>query len=203
MFPFKGPREITSDWGPRTKPGTNEQQFHHGVDYRLAVGTQLFAPFEGRATRQDSPTVYGDMLLIESSDGRAVVYYTHLSKRFVVDGERVLEGELVALSGGAKGAPGAGNSTGPHLHLGVKVNRQWTDPKVFQWEQEVTPMTPDQEKRVLDFIHDEVYKATAQAALAIVRALGWGLHTAPLPESESWREAIKAFNLKEVKSVIK
>ena len=37
-------------------------------------------------------------------------------------GQPITAGTLIGLSGGQPGAVGAGNTTGPHLHLGIRDN---------------------------------------------------------------------------------
>ena len=49
-----------------------------------------------------------------------VTTYGHLQTILVVPGQTVSQGQMIALMGGQPGAPGAGNSTGCHLHFGVQ-----------------------------------------------------------------------------------
>ncbi len=87
----------------------------------MAVGTNLYAPFDGTMRFRVAGNG-GWTATITASDPRLqglVVELMHLSG--VVDlqlgqSRSVVEGDHVAESGGAKGHPGAGNSTGPHLH---------------------------------------------------------------------------------------
>ena len=70
---------------------------------------------------------YGNWVEVKHEDGTAS-RYGHLSQIGVSRGQKVVAGQVVGKSGGKAGAPGAGNSTGPHLHFeilnssGVKVN---------------------------------------------------------------------------------
>lgn len=52
-----------------------------------------------------------------------VTSYGHLAKILVNPGERVSQGQIIALLGGEPGSPGAGRSTGCHLHFGVRGSR--------------------------------------------------------------------------------
>lgn len=60
----------------------------------------------------------GNHLTIEHPNG-VVTYYGHLLSSFVDPGQEVSQGQIIALMGGQPGTPGAGKSTGCHLHFGV------------------------------------------------------------------------------------
>jgi len=92
-----------------------------GIDYPMPVGTPLPAIWGGVVTNHANWGDSGNAVTIKRDNGD-VYAYRHLSAFKVVSGTRVKPGTIVGLSGGAKGAPGAGNSTGPHLHFDYKVN---------------------------------------------------------------------------------
>ncbi|MBL7142384.1 MAG: M23 family metallopeptidase [Candidatus Pacebacteria bacterium] len=60
----------------------------------------------------------GSNLTILHPNG-VVTMYGHLSASLVSPGEVVSQGQIVALMGGKPGTPGAGMSTGCHVHFGV------------------------------------------------------------------------------------
>jgi len=60
----------------------------------------------------------GNNISILHSNG-VVTTYGHVSVSFVLPGDDVLPGDKIALMGGQPGTPGAGLSTGCHLHFGV------------------------------------------------------------------------------------
>jgi murein DD-endopeptidase MepM/ murein hydrolase activator NlpD len=68
----------------------------------------------------DNGSDCGNTVLLAGGDG-FVYTYCHLSVIEVQPGQTVEPGAVLGLSGGAVGSPGAGSSTGPHLHLGMKV----------------------------------------------------------------------------------
>ncbi len=52
-----------------------------------------------------------------------VTSYGHIVNSFVNPGDQVSQGQIIALMGGTPGTPGAGKSTGCHLHFGVSGAR--------------------------------------------------------------------------------
>ncbi|MFN0029304.1 MAG: M23 family metallopeptidase, partial [Acidimicrobiales bacterium] len=67
------------------------------------------------------PNRCGTTIAIAGHDG-AHYLYCHLSQLAVTPGQAITAGTLIGLSGGQPGTPGAGNTTGPHLHLAIRVN---------------------------------------------------------------------------------
>lgn len=61
----------------------------------------------------------GNYLTILHPNG-AVTSYGHLMSILVNQGDAVSQGQIIALMGGQPGTPGAGRSTGCHLHFGVQ-----------------------------------------------------------------------------------
>jgi murein DD-endopeptidase MepM/ murein hydrolase activator NlpD len=111
---------------------------HPGLDYSVAVGAAVYAPIWGRAkVIDDGASGYG--LHIEIRNDVCLVLLAHLSYAVVRNGELVEAGQQIALSGDS------GRSTGPHLHLGLKlidrttgefgrnpVYNGWVDPEPFR-----------------------------------------------------------------------
>jgi len=93
---------------------------HAGVDIAVPTGTKVVAPADG-VVRLAGRNFYftGGTLIIDHGHGVSSIM-VHLSKLLVKKGERVKQGQLVALSGMT------GRATGPHLHWGVN----WFDAKV-------------------------------------------------------------------------
>ena len=87
----------------------------------------MFAVGDGQVVvAQDEPGGAGNHLVIALAsppDPRAPrAGYMHLSRFDRRAGDRVRKGEQVGLSGGVRGAPGSGNSRGPHLHFWIGTN---------------------------------------------------------------------------------
>jgi soluble lytic murein transglycosylase len=101
---------------------------HKGLDLSVPTGTAVAAPMDGVARRKNDPNGYGQYYEIVADDGKTVTRLAHLSAFGVADGERVRQGQIIGKSGGAQGAPGAGNSKGPHVHYEVRINGKPVDP---------------------------------------------------------------------------
>lgn len=118
---------ISSHYGPRKqaaerakKDGRNISSYHRGTDFAVPVGTPVKAAADGVVTEMGRHKDYGDYVIIKH--GSKSTLYAHLSRFATRRGAKVKGGDLIAYSGGAKGAPGAGNSGGPHLHFELRDN---------------------------------------------------------------------------------
>ncbi|OGF22563.1 hypothetical protein A3D45_02600 [Candidatus Falkowbacteria bacterium RIFCSPHIGHO2_02_FULL_42_9] len=61
-----------------------------------------------------------------------ITKYAHLSRLDVQAGDQVNQGEIIGLSGGTPGTPGAGLYTnGAHLHFEVLLNGVSADPEKY------------------------------------------------------------------------
>jgi murein DD-endopeptidase MepM/ murein hydrolase activator NlpD len=100
---------------------------HDGIDMAFPQGTPLRATTSGRVLRHYTDQ-WGAGIDIVSPTG-LIARHWHLSRFDVDNGQQVDAGQVIGLSGGAKGTWGAGFSTGPHLHWGTRVGGQWVDPQ--------------------------------------------------------------------------
>lgn len=101
--------------------------FHNGIDFPVPQGTELRATASGTIRNNDAGAKDGAGVDISTPDGYKVRMW-HVSKFLVPNGSWVEAGQVVALSGGARGSWGAGNATGAHLHWGVMHKGVWVDP---------------------------------------------------------------------------
>lgn len=114
-------------------PGITAQEAgrpHHDYaawDLATPVGTPAFAMVDGTVVAADgSQPVYrrglsrcGNVVAVQGVD-QVRYTYCHLSHVAVATGDSVVAGQLLGATGGQPGAPGAGNTTGPHLHLALR-----------------------------------------------------------------------------------
>lgn len=88
---------------------------HTGLDIAAPSGTNIVAAASGTVTFSGYKGSYGNMLVISHGNG-VQTYYAHCSKLYVGAGSQVSQGQSIAAVGST------GNSTGPHLHLEIRVN---------------------------------------------------------------------------------
>ena len=88
---------------------------HTGLDIAAATGTKIKAAAGGTVTFSGYKSSFGYMVVINHGNG-VETYYAHCSKLYVSAGQQVNQGQVIAAVGNT------GNSTGPHLHLEVRVN---------------------------------------------------------------------------------
>jgi len=88
---------------------------HTGLDVGDKVGNPIYATEDGKVERSGWSTGYGYNVIINHGNGLETLY-GHASQLLVKTGETVSRGQVIALVGNT------GWSTGPHLHLEVRVN---------------------------------------------------------------------------------
>lgn len=115
--------KVTSDFSyARNHPVHGVVKVHWGVDLGVPVGSDILAVSDGKIERISVDIAGYGLNLILRHDNGAVTRYCHLSEVISKTGQAVTQGEVIALSGGAKGDPNAGTSTGPHLHFEYAPN---------------------------------------------------------------------------------
>src|SRR5690606_21111996 len=123
------PGAISSPFGPRNIGGGASTN-HLGADIACGEGTAVVASAAGTVHFAGSAGGFGYLVRVNHASGRET-YYAHLSYIAVRYGQDVKQGQTIAASGGRKGHPGAGTSTGPHLHTEHRINGKAIDPVPF------------------------------------------------------------------------
>ena len=113
---------------PTTGRNFGRRHANNGVDIANSCGTPIYAAADGTVkkvyltgdTTRRAGGGYGNNIVIRHPNGTETLY-AHLLKGtvYVSEGETVAKGQQVASIGGKPGTPGAGRSTGCHLHFEV------------------------------------------------------------------------------------
>ena len=122
-WPLDGVPRITSRFGWRALSVAGNR-YHLGLDLGAPTGTPVRAVRPGEVVRTGWIGAYGYAVYLRHADGYET-RYAHLSRIDVQEGESVDRGQTV----GRVGSTGA--STGPHLHLEVRLDGRALDPLLF------------------------------------------------------------------------
>ncbi len=115
---------VSSPYGYRIDPFTNEPSAHNGLDIAANEGSDIFAVSEGKIeTALYTSGDYGNYIIIDHNGFKTL--YAHLSKISVKKGQVVSGGEKIGQCGSS------GRSTGPHLHFELRIETKRIDPTPF------------------------------------------------------------------------
>lgn len=112
---------LTSSYGSRTDPFTNDKDFHPGLDISADYGQPVVATGDATVITAGPNGAYGNMVVLDHGFG-IVTKYGHLSRLAVMSEQRVKRGDIIGYVGST------GRSTGAHLHYEVWMNGKLTDP---------------------------------------------------------------------------
>lgn len=108
---------ISQRWGER--PELYQRQFgipyHNGTDIAAPTGTDIRAIAAGEVMFAGQDAGYGNYVRIYHPAHRFHSFYAHNRDNLVQAGQRVEQGQVIARIGST------GNSTGPHLHLEIRL----------------------------------------------------------------------------------
>jgi len=121
--PLSGGRK-SSGFGKRTAPTKGASTYHKGLDWATPTGTPIVASCGGTVVRAGWGSGYGYVVYINHEDGKQT-RYAHLSKVQVKVGQKVKQGQQIALSGNT------GITSGPHLHFEILVNGVQKNPENY------------------------------------------------------------------------
>lgn len=121
--PISGGR-LSSSFGRRSRPTKGASTYHKGIDWAVPRGTAVFASSGGTVAKAGWGSGYGYVVYINHEDGRQT-RYAHLSKVLVKAGQKVKQGERIALSGNT------GISSGPHLHFEILIGGSQVNPAKY------------------------------------------------------------------------
>lgn len=171
--PVAGDYYISSPFGTRDSPGGIGSTNHMGLDLAASYGTPVVAPTDITITKAGLNGGFGNY--VSGVDAAGNTYeFGHLSAIDVSRGDTLAAGSVL----GAVGS--TGNSTGNHLHFGVKnALGKYVDPKSLLGS--ATKLATDKAKAAAQkFLSKQVASAVASSipggtvALEAAGALGIG-----------------------------
>lgn len=115
---------ISSLFGRRTDPITGKMEFHDGIDYAGKTGSPILTVAAGIVTWSGVRYGYGNVVEINHGNNYQT-RYAHNKKNLVVVGQKVDQGQIIALMGSS------GRSTGSHVHFEVVNNGKAVNPKKY------------------------------------------------------------------------
>ena len=115
---------ITSRYGVSSRIRSSN---HTGLDIAATTGTPIKVVADGIVTCASNNGAYGNLVKIKHSND-VETWYAHTSKMYVIVGQKVIAGEVIATVGST------GNSTGPHLHFEIRVNGNHVNPQKYLYK---------------------------------------------------------------------
>lgn len=97
---------------------------HTGLDIAAKNGTPIKSVSKGTVIAASKNGSYGNLVKIDHGNG-VETWYAHTSKMYVKVGQKVKAGDVIATVGST------GNSTGPHLHLELRINGKHVNPQKY------------------------------------------------------------------------
>ncbi len=111
--------KVTSPYGSRKDPFTGKMAYHGGLDLK-AKNEYVFSMFDGYVEQTGEDDRSGRFIVLRHGDYR--ISYCHLSKILAMEGEDILAGDIVGITGNT------GRSTGEHLHITCRYKEDRRNP---------------------------------------------------------------------------
>lgn len=115
---------VSSGFGSRVDPITRRMARHEGLDFVGKNKERIISPASGKVILAGRYSDYGNAVVIDHGFG-ITTRYGHLSEVKVVLGQKVSQGDVIALQGST------GRSTAAHLHYEVRYKNIPLNPKNF------------------------------------------------------------------------
>jgi len=113
--------QITSKYGFRTSPISGDKEFHNGIDIASDENVPIVCIDEGIVEKSEFDDISGNYLTVCHNNSFTSVY-AHCNTLLANQGDKVSKGQTIATVGNT------GNSTGPHLHFGLKKDGIYINP---------------------------------------------------------------------------
>ena len=122
MMPVSG--SITSPFGERMNPISNQPEHHTGIDIDISSDNQVKAAANGVVSKIGVDERFGNYVILSHS-GNFSTCYAHLESVSVTEGAELLKGNALGIGGES------GTVTGPHLHFEVRKGEKRMNPLLF------------------------------------------------------------------------
>lgn len=133
-------RHQPSGFGWRTHPIYKTAEFHPGMDFAAAQGTEIYATGDGTIERADALAQgYGNHIVINHGYGYKTLY-GHMNSMVVRAGQQVKRGQLIGYVGST------GLSTAPHVHYEVVKAGEKMNPINYYYND----LTPEQYQKLIE-----------------------------------------------------
>lgn len=142
-FPVENFQAYTSPYGYRISPTTGKIQFHQGIDLAAPIGSYVRNWWAGEVVSLSDHSACGTMVTIQSGQWQHI--YCHLNGhvessangRYLIDrggGIQLWEGQQISMGSRIGRVGMTGNTTGPHLHWGLRYGSEYVDPALVLQE---------------------------------------------------------------------
>ena len=111
-LPNASNQSVQSFWGAARDGGRRQ---HQGVDIFAPRGTPVLAVAAGHISHVGSSRLGGNVVFLRDMRRGQNIYYAHLERQLVRDGQRVEAGDTI----GTVGTTGNAQGGAPHLHFGI------------------------------------------------------------------------------------
>ena len=115
---------ISSRFGVRSRIRSST---HTGLDIACVTGTPIKVVADGVVSSVTSGGAYGNLIKVSHSNG-VETWYAHCSKIYAKQDQTVEAGDVIAAVGST------GNSTGPHLHLEIRIDGTAINPQKYLYK---------------------------------------------------------------------
>lgn len=113
--------EVISTFGLRRILNGIPKSAHNGIDFRGAAGTPIKAMARGEVALAADLYYTGKTVILDHGGGLFSLY-AHLETMAVTPGAIISTGKMIGTIGST------GRSTGPHLHMGIRLGKARIDP---------------------------------------------------------------------------
>ena len=115
---------VSSEFGKRKNPFSQEEKNHNGIDLAAPEGTPVYAIKDGAVfvcVSQDKE--FGNYVILSHDAGKTTSVYAHLQSFTVEQYQTVKKGEIIGYVGQT------GMATGPHLHFEIRQGGKPENPR--------------------------------------------------------------------------